>query len=247
MADKLYPTFISGNIVTFEIGASQHDVELIFPTSFKKIQLMQGNVTPAFWRYVNMTVKRSQAVTIPVYTPISFPVISGKSPCTLKIYKSSNSALNMTYLIEEVGGVPFEKYWDNTIDTINGTIDSDMVGGIVTQPQNTSARDGETARFSVVCSGSIASYQWQYKYGMSWEDSGSTGSTTPTISITMRTGLDGYQYRCLIIDMYGNVLTSDAATLTLDDTPAPENQSKVENDEIKDEKEGEEDERIDER
>jgi len=91
-------------------------------------------------------------------------------------------------------------------------------------PQNSEEATGEAVSFTVAAStsptGGSLSYQWQES-----TDGGSTFAniteagvytdvTAATLNITDNTGLDGYQYRCVVSVVGGSDVASDAATLT---------------------------------
>lgn len=88
------------------------------------------------------------------------------------------------------------------------------------------------ATYTVVAEGSGLSYQWQFcRDGVNWYDSGMEGSTTASMKVQALTSRDGYQYRCVVTDANGNVLVSNAASLTVLDslviTGQPSDQSVV--------------------
>ncbi len=86
------------------------------------------------------------------------------------------------------------------------------------QPANTTVTTGTTAKFSVTASGTgTLRYQWQ-AYNPStkkWVNSSAAGAKTANVSIATQASHDGFKFRCIISDDYGNIITSNAATLTL--------------------------------
>lgn len=84
-----------------------------------------------------------------------------------------------------------------------------------TQPASVTVAKGKTATFKVVARGTTLKYQWQYRTSAkgSWKTVSATGSKTATLKIPATAAKNGYQYRCVITDKYGNSLTSTAATL----------------------------------
>ena len=44
--------------------------------------------------------------------PINFPVIDGKSPLYADVLSVGTGNTNLTVFIDEIGGVPYENYWD---------------------------------------------------------------------------------------------------------------------------------------
>ena len=87
---------------------------------------------------------------------------------------------------------------------------------ITSQPQSVSTVAGKTITFKVVADGSNPTYQWQYKTPSgSWKNSPATGNKTATLKVPATIERNNYQYRCIVTDAYGTVLTSNAATLTV--------------------------------
>ena len=87
---------------------------------------------------------------------------------------------------------------------------------ITTQPANVSVASGEAVTFEVTASGGGLSYQWYYqKPGSSaWILSTNATATTSTLKITSKPVLNGYKYRCEVINAEGAVYSS-AAKLTI--------------------------------
>ena len=93
---------------------------------------------------------------------------------------------------------------------------------ITTQPQNTTVTEGQTASFSVAAAGSgTLTYQWQESTnnGTAWTDISGADSAAYTIENTT-TGMNGYQYRCVVTNSVGTV-TSRAGTLTVTAAAVP--------------------------
>lgn len=223
MSTKLYPTFISGNICQFTLPTGTVYTELIFPCSFKRLKLMQNNLQIYLW---NKNEERiSTAPTFCINNDISFPVINGKSPCTLNLVRNNSQSLqDVTFVIEEIGGVGDTRYWDYGLDVLSGTVNPNMRAFIQLQPDDTTARVGETASFSIIADGAISKYQWFVKTEMGWLALNNTNSNT--YSFTMSEADDGNEYRCDVTSIYGEVVHSEPAKVTLDTTPAPENNTR---------------------
>ena len=86
---------------------------------------------------------------------------------------------------------------------------------IITQPQDTEAKDGEQASFTVEAEGDGLSYQWQWSAdGTTWKNCTSSSYNTETFSFKMKASAAGRQYRC-VITSGSETLTSDAAYLYL--------------------------------
>ena len=87
---------------------------------------------------------------------------------------------------------------------------------IRTQPKAVTASPGGTATFTVKAAGGNLRYQWQFKApGTStWYNSGMTGAKTATLSVPATTARNGQQYRCVVTNDQGKVI-SNAAALTV--------------------------------
>lgn len=125
--------------------------------------------------------------------------------------------------------------WDETKSTESTAATLTQLANdptISSQPVNQKGALNENAVFSVTASapyGSL-SYQWQYNEGSGWEDSGSSGATTDTITIAITGASDGRQYRCIVTaNAGGATVTSDSATIEMEVAPVitqqPSNQS----------------------
>ena len=86
---------------------------------------------------------------------------------------------------------------------------------ITTQPSSVTLAQGKTATFKVVAKGTNLKYQWQYRTSAkgAWKKASATGNKTATLKVPVTAARNGYQYRCVITDKYGNVVGSKAATL----------------------------------
>ena len=103
-----------------------------------------------------------------------------------------------------------------------GTVSGNLSGGtalttptINTHPQAQEVTAGETATFSVAAS-NAQTYQWQQSTdsGSSWADiSGAASASYTTVATT--TGMNHYQYRCVVKSASGVSVISSAATLTV--------------------------------
>ena len=90
---------------------------------------------------------------------------------------------------------------------------------ITGQPENVTADLGEKVTFAVDAQGDNLTYQWYYKTatGSSWNKSTTGNPKTDTLTVEATEKRNGYQYRCEVADQYGDKITSDAATLTVEE------------------------------
>ena len=92
---------------------------------------------------------------------------------------------------------------------------------IKTQPQSVLALVNQTASFHVSAGGlEPLSYRWQRRTGANatWEDIADAAGPEYTTT-TLNKSHDGYQYRVIVSDVLGNIATSDAAVLTVTESP----------------------------
>ena len=87
---------------------------------------------------------------------------------------------------------------------------------ITAQPESVTVAVNANAVFSVTASNAHA-YQWQYSRngGQSWLNTSLDGADTNMLSVQALSNRNGYQYRCMITGTDGEVVYSNAATLTI--------------------------------
>jgi hypothetical protein len=112
-----------------------------------------------------------------------------------------------------------------TEDNADDTVFPDTIITIVTQPESIAVDSGDPATFTVVATASptaTLTYQWQVSTngGTSYSNLTNAGVystvTTDILNISDATGLDTYQYLCVIAGTNtGATATSDAAILTV--------------------------------
>lgn len=100
--------------------------------------------------------------------------------------------------------------------TLNGVPDVT----ITSQPQDVSAKVGDTINISVVAKSSKSNkltYQWQVSStGTTWSNTTVTGYNTSALNFAIpNVNYNGRQYRCLVTDGNGSWALSDAMTLTV--------------------------------
>ena len=85
---------------------------------------------------------------------------------------------------------------------------------ITAQPTGKTAAPGSNAQFTVKATGDGLTWQWQYRTPSgSWRASTASGADTATLTVAVTAAKNGYQYRCVITDQYGQKVTSSAVTL----------------------------------
>ena len=95
-----------------------------------------------------------------------------------------------------------------------------QAGPVITaQPSNYVGPMGTKATFTVVATGTDLSYQWQWSRdnGQTWTNSSSTftGYRSASLQIPISEARNGYLYRCIVTDVSGDTVTSNAARLTI--------------------------------
>ena len=98
------------------------------------------------------------------------------------------------------------KYGKATSKTVTLLVKNGPV--IKTQPASQTVYAGDTVKFTVKATGTSLTYKWQYRKSSSgsWTDV-STGGNKATYSLTTAERHNGYQYRCIINNAYGKVVT----------------------------------------
>lgn len=95
---------------------------------------------------------------------------------------------------------------------------------ITTQPTDVSSCDFQTVNFSVATSGTGLTYQWQINTGLGFFNLSSTppytGALGTNLSIAnVNSGMNGYQYRCIVSGSCTPAVTSNVVTLTILNRP----------------------------
>lgn len=95
---------------------------------------------------------------------------------------------------------------------------------ITSQPKSVTAVKGSTVEFTVVASGEGLTYQWQWWKAEinAWTNTTVSGNTTASISVEATEARNGYQYRCLVSNSLGYVV-SDPVMLTVITSPVQDN------------------------
>jgi hypothetical protein len=106
-------------------------------------------------------------------------------------------------------------FLSSTVATL--TVDAPV--SITTQPTNLSACPGDNITFSVLTTGTVASYQWK-KNGVALVDGGNiSNATTNVLAIASVSASDVDTYTCDVVAVCGANSTSSIAALTLSSTP----------------------------
>ena len=145
--------------------------------------------------------------------------LSGTYTGTMKIYVDYTT--DAAHVGDEEKNVDLTKLSAYEIEV---TLENTLGLGITTQPRDVTIDEGSAAIFSVTASGDNRSYQWQVSddRGTTWKDIPDATEATYTVTDTTP-AMSGYQYHCVVKDIYGNSVTSNAVSLTVDAVTVPVN------------------------
>ncbi|MBO5867826.1 MAG: hypothetical protein J6Q54_02825, partial [Oscillospiraceae bacterium] len=92
---------------------------------------------------------------------------------------------------------------------------------IVSHPVNHVGAVNDNVTMTVEATGNGLTYQWYYSddNGATWKVSGSPGFATATLQPILRAYCDGYQFYCLVTDIFGNTVQSNVASMTVKTSP----------------------------
>ncbi len=148
-------------------------------------------------------------------------IYSGATSSTLTLTSPPASAHAYYYYCAITNGCSV------TVNTDTGFIGIYSPPSISTSPSDSTVCVGNNASFSVSATGASLTYQWQVSTnsGSTWSNISNTGvystATTATLNITGATsGMNSYQYRCVVSGSCSPSATSSAATITITPTPS---------------------------
>ena len=180
---------------------------------------------------VNAIVKQPEAVTVDSGNDVQFSVVAEGEVVSYKweyrkIYKWFSTTMTGyntdTLTVPAVGqrnGYDYRclvTFADGTqiySEPAELTVKTYM--GITYHPNDQTVVLGYKGQFTAAAEGEGIKYQWQYCRPGSdlWIDTAMEGCTKATVMIETTTARDGYQYRCEITDVTGNVQYTEPATM----------------------------------
>jgi len=88
------------------------------------------------------------------------------------------------------------------------------------QPVGPTGKPNDTFTFKARAEGEYLSYQWEVSMngGKNWSNSTMASGPTDTLTLSARSYHNGYLYRCLITDVYGNTVRTNTVMATVGDT-----------------------------
>ena len=101
-------------------------------------------------------------------------------------------------------------------ETVTLSMKQAPVVEIVTQPVDVTVAEGETAEAAVEATGDGLIYEWYFRNAGAAKFSKTTSFTGPSYCVTMSASRDGRQVYCVITDAYGNSVTTDTVTLSME-------------------------------
>ena len=149
------------------------------------------------------------------------PTASSFSKCT------SAPGITDTYSLTMNSRHPGYQYYCVVTDRYGCSVTSDTVTvrqgqqlQMTEQPVDYVGDIGSTISFKVSAIGTSPTYQWYYKTptASSFSKCTSAPGSTNTYSLTMNSRHPGYQYYCVVTDLYGHSVTSDTVTVYLGQT-----------------------------
>ncbi len=160
---------------------------------------------------VYLAWSNTSAATIPtggLLVELKFTGVTGTSPLTWDTQTPGNCEYS------DLDGLVIFSTWNNGNVTVN------QIPAITLSPVNRTIYAGGSTTFSVTASGTGLTYLWQVSTnsGGTWTNLSNTapysGAFTSTLTINpVATGLNGYQYRCIVSGTCTPSVTSDAASL----------------------------------
>lgn len=117
-----------------------------------------------------------------------------------------------------------------------GQLDIDLPPSIASQPQNNVVCEGGITNFNIALQGNSSfypfNYQWQVNTGAGFNNITNvapySGINSPNLTITGATAtMNNYTYRCIVTGNCAPVVTSNAATLTVNTKPTVTNPSNL--------------------
>ena len=98
-------------------------------------------------------------------------------------------------------------------------LDTDKSIIITVQPKNTYSKVNQTTFLEVRAKGEGIKYQWQMSTdgGLTWKNSTAASATTRMLGFSMKESYTGRQFRCVVSDVHGETVISDAVVIGVAD------------------------------
>ena len=171
------------------------------------------------------TVKAGNTATFTVEAtgaaPLKYQWQSRKNASSEWTNSGQSGAKTQTLSVASLGGLDGWQFRCLVTDK-NGqtaasvTVTLTVLPAIKVEPHDIFAEAGSTGVFSItVDAAGPLTYQWQSRkdFTCAWANSGQSGAKTKRLSVASQTGLDGWQFRCIVTDRNGNKAYSNYAVL----------------------------------
>ena len=131
---------------------------------------------------------------------------------------ATKATLSLTLAERHDGYQYYCKVKDSHGNTVNSNTVKVIIGTplkITTQPASFTGAVGATAKLKVVAQGDGLTYQWYCKKTgeTSFAKSTLSSATKATLSLTLKSKHDGYQYYCIVKDSHGNTVKTTTVTV----------------------------------
>ena len=144
---------------------------------------------------------------------------AGSSTWTDNAVKSAKTDTLSVNVRESLDGCKYRCIVTNSCgNTVTSSVVTlSVVADITKQPTDLKEHSGEMHKLSISAKGSGLKYQWQFQKpdSSTWTNSSASNAKTATLSVNVRSAINGYKYRCRVTNSCGNVVTSKVVTLTV--------------------------------
>jgi len=195
-----------GNTVTSDIVT----IEMAAPLA---ITSQPVSATAADGEKVSVkVVAEGEGLTYQWYIAAADSDTFSKSSITTATY---STVMNATRDGRQIYCLITDKY-GNTAQTDIVTISIASELAITLQPVSVTVAEGTKAVVTLKATGDGLTYEWYYKNAGATKFTKTTAFTGTTYTVEMNAARDGRQIYCVVTDKYGNSVTSDTVTLSME-------------------------------
>jgi len=126
-----------------------------------------------------------------------------------------NTTMNAARNGRQIYCIVTDKY-GNTAKTNTVTISMCKTASITTQPVSVTVASGKTAKVSLTAAGDDLTYEWYFKNAGASKFSKTSAFTGNSYAVAMDSTRDGRQLYCVVTDKYGNSVTSNTVTISME-------------------------------
>ena len=213
-------------------GASNYEIttapwmSFVLKDKINEVEIQEGVTSIGGDAFYTSTSDKNcgiRSVFIPAtVTSIGSSAFEGNS-CLSDVYYTGTQA--------QWNAISIDSYGND--DLTNATIHYNCAPPTITaHPSDEYASVDNNVYFTVGAAGPGLCYQWQYRERISdpWENFYGVGYNTATLTVLASADLNGYQFRCVVSNIFGTVeriVESNPATLTVICTPVITTQPKA--------------------